>query len=107
MKAPGISVDILVLRQGRALLGLLTETWSVSGQRVYGVPGRDIHFGETIGDTVGRNILEEFGCQVTVHEIICVNANYANGNHYIGVGVTAEMDGEAKLLAPEDWESWE
>lgn len=41
------------------------------------------------------------------YKIICVNANYALGNHYIGIGVVARIDGEAKLLVPKDWEKWE
>lgn len=85
----------------------MTEQWSYEGQQVYGVPGRDIHFRETIGDTVKRNIKEEFSCNVTSHKIICVNANYALEGHYIGIGVVAEMDGEPKVLLPEDWVRWE
>lgn len=106
-KMPGINVDILIIRNNKVLLGLMTKQWSYEGQQVYGVPGRDIHFREAIGDTVGRNIKEEFGCNVTHHTIICVNANYALDGHYIGIGVTAEMDGEPRLLLPEDWVRWE
>jgi len=106
-KIPKINVDILVVRGDKILLGLLTDKWKHQGKGVYGVPGRDIMFGERIGDTVKRNIREEFGCNVTKYRIICVNANYALGNHYIGIGIVAEIDGEPKVLLPEDWESWE
>jgi len=106
-KIPKINVDILVVRDGKILLGLLTDKWKHQGKKVYGVPGRDIMFGEKIGDTVKRNIREEFGCNVTKYKIICVNTNYALGNHYIGIGVVAEIDGKPKVLLPEDWESWE
>ena len=75
-------------------------------KQVYGVPGRDIRFGEKIGDTIKRNIKEEFGCSVAKYKIICVNANYALNNHYIRIGVVAEIDGEPKALIPEDWEKW-
>jgi hypothetical protein len=33
--------------------------------------------------------------------------SYALENHYIGIGVTAEIDGEPKVLLPEDWVKWE
>lgn len=105
-KHPKINVDILVVKDGKVLLGLLTNKWRHKGKAVWGVPGRDIRFGEKIGETVKRNIKEEFGCDVTKYEIICVNANYALDNHYIGIGVVAEMDGEPKLLIPEDWKEW-
>lgn len=104
---PKINVDILVVKDNKILLGLLTKKWNYENKQVYGVPGRDIKFGEKIGDTVKRNIKEEFGCNVTNYEIICVNANYALGNHYIGIGVVASIDSEPKLLIPEDWEKWE
>ena len=107
MKKPGISVDILVVRDGKLLIGLLTKRWAVDGHQVYGVPGRDIRFGEHIEETVKRNIKDEFGCNVVQQEVICVNANYALGNHFIGIGVKAVIDGEAELLLPEDWERWE
>ena len=105
-KTPKVNVDILVVKGNKIFLGLLTEKWNYQGKQVYGVPGRDIKFGEKIGDTVKRNIKEEFGCNLAKYKIICVNANYALGNHYIGIGVVAELDGEPKILIPEDWEKW-
>jgi ADP-ribose pyrophosphatase YjhB (NUDIX family) len=106
-KTPGVSVDILVIRNGKILLGLMTEQWSYEGRQVYGVPGREIHFGEKIGETIKRNIKEEFDCNVTKYEIISVNANYALGNHFIGIGAVAQIDGEPKVLLPDDWVTWE
>lgn len=106
-KIPKINVDILVINDNKILLGLLTKKWLYKGKQVYGVPGRDIKFGEKIGETVRRNIKEEFGCTVINYKIISVNANYALGNHYIGIGIVAEIDGEPKVLIPQDWERWE
>ena len=107
MQSPKVSIDILVIKNEKILLGLLTPKWLHEGKQVYGVPGRDIRFGEKIGETVKRNIKEEFNCKVTTYKIICVNANYALKNHYIGIGVLAEIDGEPKNLLHEDWEKWE
>lgn len=107
MKSPKISVDILVLKNNKILLGLLTKHWMYEGKQAYGVPGRDVFFGEKISDTVERNIKEEFNCHVTTQSVICVNANYANGNHYIGIGILATINGEPQVLAPQDWETWE
>lgn len=106
-KKPGINIDILITQNNKILLGVLSEKWSDKNTEWYGVPGRDIRFGEKIGDTVKRNIKEEFGCNVTSYKIICVNANYALGNHYIGIGVVAQMDGEPNRLLAEDWKKWE
>ncbi|MFH1978002.1 MAG: NUDIX domain-containing protein [Candidatus Aenigmatarchaeota archaeon] len=105
-KKPLVNVDIIIVKDDKILLGLLTDKWKYEGRSVYGVPGRDIRFGEKVSETVKRNINEEFGCNVTKQKIICVNTNYALGNHYIGIGVLTEMDGDPKLLLPEDWKEW-
>lgn len=106
-KTPGISLDILVIRDKKILLGLLTKKWAVRGSQVYGMPGRGILFGEKIGDCVKRNIREEIDCTVTNYAIYCVNANYEWGNHFINIGVVVDIEGDIKLLQPDDWEKWE
>jgi ADP-ribose pyrophosphatase YjhB (NUDIX family) len=103
---PEIDVDILIIKENKILLGLLTNKWQYNGRQVYGVPGREIRKGETIGQAVKRNIKEEFGCNVTSYKIICVNSNYYNG-HFIGIGVIAEFDGEPVVLKKKDWVKWE
>lgn len=106
LKTPGINVDILVVSGNKILLGFMTKQWVYEGRQVYGVPGRDIHFSEKIGDTVKRNIKEDFDCSVNSYNVICINANYALGNHYVGIRVVAEIDGEPKVLLPDDWVRW-
>lgn len=103
---PIVNIDILVIQDNQILLGLLADTWT-GGEALYGVPGRDVLLNETIGEAVARNIQMEFDCEVDEHEVICVNANYENGNHYIGVGVIASIEGEVKLLQKEDWKEWQ
>ena len=107
VKIPRVSVDILVVKDERVLLGLLTKKWSHKRKRTYGVPGRELRPGEKIGETVKRNIKEGFDSGVTRYIIICVNANYDLGNHYVGIGVEVKSDGKPKVLLPEDWEKWE
>jgi len=104
---PKVNVDILIIKNNKILLGLLTKKWVYQRNQVYGVPGRDIRFNEKIAETVKRNIKEEFGCNVIKQKTICVNENFALGNHYIGIGILAEIDGEPKNLIPDDWEKWE
>lgn len=107
MKTPQVGLEILVIKDNKFLLGLLTNKWAVEGQQVYGVPGREIKFREKIGEAVKKSIKEEFDCRVKNYKVISVNSNYSWGNHFIGVGVVAEIDGEIKNLKPEDWEKWE
>lgn len=106
-KFPRVNVSILALKDKKVLLGLLSKKWLHEGKQVYGSPGRELLFRETIGDAIRRNIKEEIGCDVTEYNIICVNANYEWGNHYIGIGATVRIVGDPKLLKPDDWERWE
>ena len=55
-KTPKVNIDVLVVKDNKVLLGLLTSKWNYQGKRVYGVPGRDIKFGVSIGSTVKRDI---------------------------------------------------
>lgn len=107
MNAPRINIDVLIIRENKILLGLLSKNWLYEGKQTYGVPGRDIQFKETIGSAVKRNIKEEINCTVTNYRIFCVNANYALNNHYVGVGVIAEIKGKVMLIKKDDWDKWE
>src|SRR5579872_7276192 len=106
MKYPIVSVDILIIQDNKVLLGLLSDEWSVNNKPTYGFPGREIHFKETFRQAIKRNIEEELGCKLLTHKIISVNANYALGNHFIGIGATANIEGEPKLMKPDDWQKW-
>lgn len=106
-KEPKVGVDILVIKNNKVLLGLLSMKWLVNGKQVYGVPGRDIRFGEKISDTVKRDIEEDIGCSVVSCKIFSVNASHTPDTHYINIGVMTEIDGEPKNRVPTDWERWE
>lgn len=105
-KEPKVGVDILVIRNSKILLGMLTKKWLVDGKQVYGVPGRDIRFGEKIGNTVKRVLEEDIGCNIVSYKIFSVNASRTLDNHYINIGVAVEIDGEPKNFSPTDWERW-
>lgn len=105
-KIPKVNVDILIVKNNKILLGLLTEDWNYRGKQVYGVPGSDIHFNEKIGEAIERNVKEQLGCELIKYEIISVNANYALRNHYVGIGVLAEIKGEPQVLVPKEWGEW-
>ena len=106
-KYPIIAVDIIVEDKNRILLGKFTEKWTDKGKYSYGLPGSEIQFGETIGNTVKRTILEQLGCEVLEYKIIGVNANYAYNSHYVSVAIVAKIQGEPRVVSSDDWQSWE
>jgi ADP-ribose pyrophosphatase YjhB (NUDIX family) len=107
MPEPRVNVDVLIVRNDQILLGLLSKEWLYEGKQVYGVPGRDIMFGETIGDSAARYVQEDLKCSITSHKVMCVNANKAFENHYIGIGVLVTLGSEPDLSPSKDWEKWE
>lgn len=104
---PVVSLDILIIRDDQILLGLLSKNFTKDGPRLYGVPGRELRFREPIDEAVKRDLSEELGVSTTTHEVIAINANYEFGNHYIGIGITAEIEGDIQMKKPEDWDTWE
>ena len=105
------SVDIVIVKisddeKKEVLLGRLDERWSDNGKYEWGVAGREILGKENWKKTVFRNVADELGCEVVMCKKFCENENNALGNHYMGIGVLAEISGEPKVLTPQDWNEW-
>lgn len=103
----GLNIDILIVREGKVLLGKFSDKWLIDGKKYWGVPGQDIRFGESFGDAAKRSIQEELHCELEQYIVCSVNANHAFDNHYVGVGVWATIKGEPVNKKPEDWDTWE
>ncbi len=59
MKTPVLSVDILIMRDDKVLLGLLTEKWWPDDKSTCGFPSREIDFGESFSDAIERDVSED------------------------------------------------
>lgn len=109
-RRPGMNVDLVVEFSGRPgyiLLGSLAEKWLPPGvSEMWGVPGRDIDFGETFHAAVERYTLGELGCKGKYAQFIGVGENFEAGNHYIGIQFAVTIDEEPRVMTPEDWEEW-
>lgn len=84
----------------------MTKKWQKGGNNFWGLPGREISFGETIKDCAGRYLFEEIGMKITDCRIICVNANFGFGNHYITIGILAKAKGSPFNKKSDDWNEW-
>lgn len=103
----GLNVDILVIRDGKVLLGLFADKWKIDGKKNWGVPGQKIDFGESFGDAAKRYVKEEIGCDIERYVVFSVNANHALDNHFVGIGIYAEINGVPDNKNSEDWDKWE
>lgn len=103
----GLNVDILIIKERKILLGKFSDKWMVDSKKYWGVPGQEVHFGESFGDAAKRYVQEEIQCELDTYVVFSVNANHAFDNHCVGVGVWATIKGEPVNAKPEDWDKWE
>lgn len=105
-KAPVVSVDLIVKKENKILLGKVGDKWSDNGKYEWGLPGREINFGDNFEQSAKKNLEEETGMNLVNFKVISVNENFEFGNHYIVIGILIEAEGEPKIKKPEDWKEW-
>jgi len=105
-KYPITSVDLIVNRNNKILLGGVSDKWRGQNKYEWGLPGREIEFGDNFETIVKKNLKEELGVKLVNFKIICINNNFSFGNHYIVIGILVEAEGEPKIMKPEDWKQW-
>lgn len=102
----GINIDLIIVRDGQILLGRWKPEMS-EGKEMWGVPGKDLRFGETFSQCAERNLRQEFDVGMTNCEVIGVNANHAFDRHYIDIAMTAVPEGEIDLtVRTPEWAEW-
>ncbi len=102
-----VSIDLIVQNnEGQVLLGEVNEKWQMEGKYLWGLPGREISFGETLDLCAKRNLHEELGMEMIYGEVVCVNSNFGFDNHYVVVGISVKAKGVPTIKKPEDWIEW-
>jgi 8-oxo-dGTP diphosphatase len=102
-------MGILVMRQGRVLLGRRRGS---HGAGYFAAPGGHIEFGESFEEAAQREVREETGLEITNLRLLSVG-NYifkrADGSrHYIDVDfICAAPEGEPVLREPEKCAGWD
>jgi len=106
MKNPTPSIDIIIVRDNKILLGKVTQKWTDNGKYEYDLPGREIKSRDNFQKSIEKNLKEELGMKLNIFKIICVNNNFGFGNHYVATGVLVEAEGNPEITKPEDWKEW-
>jgi ADP-ribose pyrophosphatase YjhB (NUDIX family) len=105
---PVASVDLVVTnRHEEILLGRLTDRWSQHGTYAWGLPGREVMFGENLRTAAVRSLDEEVGLTATSVRFLSVNSNFGFGNHYICIALLVQATGTLVNKRPDDWKTWE
>ena len=105
-RAPLVGVGVLVVREGRVLLG---QRKGSHGAGTWALPGGHLEFGETVAQCAIREALEETGLDIgTVTPGPYTSDVFrAEGKHYVTLFVIAHSAaGEPILCEPDKCSEW-
>jgi 8-oxo-dGTP diphosphatase len=104
---PKIGVGVIILRDGKVLLG---KRRSTLGAGAWGFPGGHLEWKESFSVCARREVKEETGLEIS-SLVLGPSTNdifVAEDAHYITVFVVAQASvGEPKILEPEKCEEWQ
>jgi ADP-ribose pyrophosphatase YjhB (NUDIX family) len=98
-----VGLGLVLVRDGQVLLA--RRKLANNGLGEFGGPGGALKPGESFGESIRRELLEECGPHIEVNNLRMVCAiNYRNGQsptHWVGIGFAAEyVKGEIALKEP-------
>ena len=113
-KAVGVGVGVMLLKEGKILLGKRNEnpekaSSDLKGEGTWTMPGGKIHFGERYQDAAYKEVLEETGIEIDKEtlRIIGINNDFVGDKHYVTICLLCEdFDGQATLKEPEEITEW-
>lgn len=112
-KKIGVGVGVLVLKNGKVLLGKRNEdpekaSSLLAGAGTWTMPGGKLHFGESFEKGAKRETKEETGLKLNKVDVICVNNDVVENAHFVTIGLFSEnFEGEPKDLEPDAITQWQ
>jgi 8-oxo-dGTP diphosphatase len=114
-KKIGVGFGVMVLREGKILLGQRHPDPEKAGSIFHGegtwtMPGGKLHFGESFEEGAAREILEETGLAIEQDKLklIAVNNDRITDAHFITMGLLYEGEvAEPKVMEPDEITKWD
>lgn len=112
-KKPGAGFGVMVLRNGKVLLGKRHDdpkkaSSLLHGEGTWTMPGGKLHFKEGLKEAAIREVSEETGIKIKNLEMISVSNDMVPDNHFVTVGfLSRDFDGEPKTMEPDEITKWE
>ncbi len=102
---PLVGMGVLVMRDGRVLLG---RRKGAHGAGYYAAPGGHIELGDSLAETARREVWEECGLRIEDIRLLSVGTYiWGESKHYVDVDVVCQApEGEPQNCEPDRCEGW-
>jgi len=114
-KKMGIGVGVMILRDGKILLGKRHDDPEKADSALHGeghwtMPGGKVDFGNTLIDAAYREVLEETGIEINKEKlkIISITDDIVPDAHFVTIGWLCEdFSGEPQIMEPDEITTWQ
>lgn len=113
-KKMGIGFGVMVLKEGKILLGQrhfdpVKADSEMHGEGTWTMPGGKLHFGESFEEGAKREVFEETGVAIKMEdlEVMSLTNDIVPDAHFVTVGMLLkEYPGEAQVTEPDEITQW-
>ncbi|MFA5878461.1 MAG: NUDIX domain-containing protein [Candidatus Staskawiczbacteria bacterium] len=111
-KKVGTGLGIMILKEGKVLLGRRHDDPSKADSELHGegtwtMPGGKLEFGESFEAGAKREVYEETGLRLNEVKVFCVNNDKNEHAHFATVGLFADVStGEPRVMEPDEIVEW-
>jgi len=111
-KKPGVGFGIMMLKNGKVLLGKRNDNPEKADSKLHGegtwtMPGGKLHFQESFEQGAIREAMEETGIKLNKVKVICVNNDKVDDAHFVTIGLFSDdFEGEPKIMEPDEITEW-
>jgi 8-oxo-dGTP diphosphatase len=112
MDRPSAGVGVLIIRDGKVLLGKRHDDpekadSALHGEGTWTCPGGKLDFQEGIIECGKREAIEETGLKIRDLEVMSVSNERVRDAHFVCIGLMArEFEGEPSVMEPDEITEW-
>ena len=104
-KRPLIGIGVLIIRNGKILLGQRKKKSSI-GYKSFELPGGHLEYGESFFRCAQRELGEETGLELLSMDFLCSINFVIDGKHYVDIDFIGQALGEPRVLEKNKELSW-
>lgn len=112
-KKIGVGFGVLILRDGKILLGKRHEdpekaSSLLNGAGTWTMPGGKLEYGEDFEEGARREVIEETGLTIPTVKILCVSNDKIETAHFVTIGMFCDDSiGDPQVMEPDEITEWQ